>query len=222
MTALLRRWTSSRGSVRLLLVFAVGSIFAPAMLFAHDCAADWKRAEDCLRTPGVAQPLGAAVATVVTVLVNGAAIGSQFYPPDDGSDGGEESKPRHYSLDIRTEGDPLILSTDGEDIVWICARVLCDDPKVNVQAMTASIQFVAGGTNGDWLHDLDKPEVRGEYRAAGVRAFPPNESSELESETVTVTVSATIEGHPSSGALEIILDDFWYDLEVVEDDGAEA
>jgi len=226
----------------LLLLLAALAILYPVTLRADDCNRDYRRAEDCLRTPGFAQGLGTAVATAVTVVVNGNAFPPLVIPPKDGEgspkdgegedggdgedDGGDdgngddEKKKRNYTLDIRTEDQRTSISTDGIDSVWVYAQITCDDPDVDTASLTDSIEFSVEGQYADWIMYDDPTSVEG-YQAIEVWAFPPSDDAVLgeSGNTVTIDISATVEDAPVGGSVDLMLteDPFELDVEFIDE-----
>jgi hypothetical protein len=216
----------------LFLLFALAVVF-PATLRADDCKRDFRRAEDCLRTPGFAQGIGTAVATAVTVLVNGNALPPLLIPPKDGdpadsegeddpedpTDGGDDGednkKKRNYTLDIRTDGERTTLGVDGIDSLWVYAQITCDDPEVDAAALTDGIAFDVDGPFADWI-SFDDPTNRDGYKAIEVYAYPPTDDDELGDgdNIATIEISANVEDSPVGGSVNLSLTDDPFELDV--------
>lgn len=214
----LRRFVSLGGLA--LLAFVIQLAVLVSTVWADDCERDWRRAEDCLRSPGFAQGIGTIVSTSVTIAVNGASVGTTVFGGDGGDDGGGgggddngEKKQRRYQLDIRTEDNLTELYADGEDSLYLYARVLCNDPDVDAAALTDSIGFAVEGPNADWLI-LDAVESTDGFKAVPLRAWPPSETAELLDGGPAVRVSVVLDGHPVSQAVQFDLIPSLYDLEI--------
>jgi hypothetical protein len=166
-------------------------LFAATRVWADDCSRDWRRAEDCLRTPGFAQGLGTGAAVIGTILINGAAIQTLVLkPPGTGGKDGEPDK--QYLLDVRTEGSRTSLWADDEETLWIYAKVTCSDPAVDCRAITASISFTPGGTNADWL-TLRQQDLS-DFKSIQISALPVASAPPGETGQATMDVSAVCEG----------------------------
>ena len=158
------------------------------VVFADDCARDWRRAEDCLRTPGFAQTIGSAGGVIATILVNGVAIQTILLSPPETDEEGNQIPGRQYFFDIRTQGGRTSLQANGQDSLWIYASVSCSDPEVDTSGVP--ISFHPGGTNWDWLKIA--PGAAGGMQAAQVFATAPAGSAGPGSAAVVVT--AAVEG----------------------------
>lgn len=176
----------------------------PGIARADDCAQDWRRAEDCLRSPGFAQGIATGAGTIITILVNGATVAQSFGPSREGEEGDEE--PPRYTLDIRTDGMRTTLLADGEETLWLYAQVRCDKPEVDTASLTAGLRFVAVGPNSDWLL-LGPSQPSGGFKAVPVRARPPSPTAQLLDPTATVAVSGLIEGELAQGPVELTLEE---------------
>ena len=189
-------------------------LFAAPALFADDCARDWRRAEDCLRTPGFAQGLGTGVGVIATVLVNGAAIATIVLSPPqtvsqgasggEGGDGQPQDPPKQYFLNILTQDYRTSLKTDGQDSLWVYAQVSCSDPNVDTTGLTAAVHFHAAGDNAAWLIP-GAPTRNGGYAAIEVRAQPPAPGAQLAGAGAAVVASTMIEGTVVSGTVPLQL-----------------
>ena len=129
---------SALGQLILINIFLFGFT-----LYADDCARDWTRAEDCLRTPGFAQTIGTGAGVIATILINGAAIQTILLtPPGQEGEQGAGGKPqRQYYFDIRTQGGRGTLAADGQDSLWIYGEVRCTDPEIDCSGLTGGIGF---------------------------------------------------------------------------------
>jgi hypothetical protein len=183
---------------------------APCIVLADDCGRDITRAEDCMRTPGYAQGIAAAVATVVTVLVNGVPIAQTIFPPKDAGDPDNKDGPK-YQLEIRSEDGRTDLFVDGEDMLWIYGRVTCDKPEVDTGSLTAGIGFQLQGPNLQWVQ-MGPVQYRDGFRAVALRAWPPTPESIVAEGGPSIVVSATIEGRPFSGPILLHLQYFQLDV----------
>jgi hypothetical protein len=185
-----------------------------APVLAHDCERAWRRAQDCLRTPGIAEGLGTAVGTVVVVLVNGVAIAQVLFPSRvepgapvgeaEAADEEEQEEPRTYTIDLRTQDARASLTTDGEDSLWVYGRVTCSDPEIDTTGLTAGLTFRAEGANAAWLV-LDPPRLTGGSQAVMARARPPRDGAVPAPGGVRLTVAATIEGQRVTGTVALDL-----------------
>ncbi|MBE0656071.1 MAG: hypothetical protein IH602_00190 [Bryobacteraceae bacterium] len=174
-------------------------------LYADDCARDWTRAEDCLRTPGFAQTIGTGAGVIATILINGAAIQTILLTPpsqEGEGKGGEGVPPRQYYFDIRTEGGRSSLSADGNDSLWIYGEVRCTDPKIDCSGMTGGIGFSPGGTNWDWLRSGGS-DYSGSMKAAQFTALAPAGATAPGSASIVAT--ASVEGQTLSAEVPITL-----------------
>lgn len=197
------------------LVLLVQAMFLVGTALAHDCQSDWRRAEDCLRTPGFAEGLGTAIGTIVTVLVNGVVIAQTILSPAQGGDQpGDDDERTEYSLDIRTQDQRTVLAADGVDVVWVYGQVRCSDPKVDTASLTRGLRFVADGPNAAWL-TVGASQMSGGFKAVPVRASPPTAEAEPDGDSATITVSAMIEGRLIGGPVALVLDDSRYELEIL-------
>lgn len=195
------------------LLFQLG-LFATTA-FADDCQRDFRRAEDCLRTPGFAQGLGTGVATVITVIVNGVAI-SQTVIQHEGGDDGDEEEDTQYWLEIESEGYRTTLKTDGDDTLKISAWVECSKDDVDTYALTEGLYFAVDGPNADWV-DLEDPQMDGGAKAVTATASPPSDDAELSEEPgPMVRISTEIEGRHVSGALQLRLEPEEYEMEFLD------
>jgi len=152
---------------------------------------------------------GAGPGVVVVALVNGIRV----LPPllIRPAKNGRRRKKKKYTLDVRTEDGRTEIYCDGEDLLWIFAKVSCNKPSINTSSITSTINFSVSGPNSDWL-DLGKPQYRKGYRAIPARAWPPSPESLLDPGNPTVMVSVKIENHPFQVPVDLTLTH--YELEV--------
>jgi len=204
------RLLSSLSLVQILLAHALLFIAVPVVL-ADDCSSDWRRAEDCLRTPGFAQGLGTTAGVLATVLVNGASVVRLVLTPPQpvpagGQDGGQpQQPPKEYFLNIQTQGQRTQMKTDGIDSLWVYASVSCTDPAVDCAALTQAVTFYLGGDNSSWI-TLSPPAASGGSMAIELKAAPPAPDARLVPPgSISITASAVLEGKPVSGTVEIVL-----------------
>jgi hypothetical protein len=207
-----------------LLLTLLGLLFlgTAGTVFADDCRRDIRRAEDCLRTQGAAQGIATAVGTTVVILVNGTSIAQTIIGQEGGEgdaseseeDEEEEDAPR-YQLEISTEDRRTSLVADGEDALWIYARVTCDKPDIDTGPITDSIGFAVQGPSAAWL-SLSAPQMVRGAKAVRATAGPPFDGARLSDERVTVLISAVIEGEEVTGPLDLTLreDDLRLEVEV--------
>jgi hypothetical protein len=186
-------------------------LFCAPALFADDCTRDWRRAEDCLRTPGFAQSIGTTAGVLATVLVNGVAVVRLVLTPPQpaptgGQDGGQpQQPPKEYFLNIQTQGYRTQMKTDGTDSLWVYASVSCNDPTVDCAALTQAVGFYVGGDNSSWITP-SAPAPSGGSMAIELKAAPPTPDARLTPPgSISVTASAVLEGKQVSGDVEISL-----------------
>jgi len=201
----------------ILLIVLLFTLLLPETAFADDCAKDYRRAEDCLRTPGIAEGIATVAGATVVILVNGTSIGETILGRDKGDDdqgeNEDEEDPPRYSMELSTEGSRTELKADGEDTLWIYGRVTCDKPEIDTGSITAGMSFSAQGPSGDWLI-LGPPRMSGGSKAVRVQARPPYEGAELQSSDATVVISAIIEGEEINGPVDLSLSEGDLELEV--------
>ncbi|MBI4890299.1 MAG: hypothetical protein HY821_06715 [Acidobacteria bacterium] len=195
-------WRSHGGkflpSVALLQILAAHALFLFVLVptaSADDCSSDYRRAEDCLRTPGFAQTLGTTAGVIGTILINGVAVKTLILrPPGTGpaGEGGENQPDKQYFLDVRTQGSRTTLMADGKDTLWISAKVTCSDPKVDCSGITAGIGFSPGGMNADWLKSLAQDVS--DYKSMQIAAAPPDPAQAGRTGQATMDVTAVCEG----------------------------
>ncbi len=195
-------WRSQGGkflpSVALLQVLAAHAIFLFVLVptaSADDCNQDFRRAEDCLRTPGFAQTLGTTAGVIGTILINGVAVKTLILrPPGTGptGEGGENPPDKQYYLDVRTQGSRTTLTADGKDTLWVSAKVTCSDPKVDCSGITAGIGFSPGGMNADWLRSVGQDVS--DYKSIQIAAIPPDPAQAGRTGQATMDVTAVCEG----------------------------
>ncbi len=190
-------------------------LFCAPALFADDCTRDWRRAEDCLRTPGFAQGIGTTAGVLATVLVNGVAVVRLVLTPpqpvptggqDGGQDGGQpQQPPKEYFLNIQTQGYRTQMKTDGTDSLWVYASVSCNDPTVDCALLTQAVGFYLAGDNSSWI-TASPPAASGGSMAIELKAAPPTPDARLTPPgSISVTASAVLEGKTVSGNVEISL-----------------
>lgn len=160
---------------------------------ADDCSLDPRRAEDCLRTPGFAENLGTGVAVIGTILVNGVAIQTIILQPKDPNDKDNNDPPITFYLSIKTQEARSTLKPDGKDTLWIYAKVLCSDPKIDCSAMTDAISFTPGGANADWLQ-ITQTDFQGGYKAVQLMAAIPNPAVPIPAPSASLTITAPVQG----------------------------
>ena len=163
-------------------------LFCAPALFADDCTRDWRRAEDCLRTPGFAQGIGTTAGVLATVLVNGVAVVRLVLTPpqpvptggqDGGQDGGQpQQPPKEYFLNIQTQGYRTQMKTDGTDSLWVYASVSCNDPTVDCALLTQAVGFYLAGDNSSWI-TASPPAASGGSMAIELKAAPPTPDARL-------------------------------------------
>jgi hypothetical protein len=201
----------------ILLSVLLFALLLPGTAFADDCAKDYRRAEDCLRTPGIAEGIATVAGATVVILVNGTSIGETILGRDRGGDDGsekqdEEDRPR-YSMELSTEDARTDLAADGDDALWVYGRVTCDKPEIDTGSITAGLAFSAAGPSGNWLI-LSPPQMSGGSKAVRIQAAPPYEGAELLSSEATVMVSAIIEGEKIDGPVSLTLSEGDLELKV--------
>jgi hypothetical protein len=151
--------------------------------------------------------LGTALATIVTVLVNGTTIARTVLRSKDGEGKKEENEKTEYTLDIRTQDERTTLTADGEDRLWIYAKLTCSKPSVSSQSLTAGINFSFGGEYANWM-SIKQIQFKDGYKAGQLAAEPPSAEAEIkEGANVTVSVSgSTAEGEPIEAPVTIELE----------------
>lgn len=147
--------------------------------------------------------MGTAIATVVTVLVNGNQVIRTVFPPKDGQEGEE---PARYEMDVHSEDSRTEICAGGDDVLWIYGSVSCNKPEVNTQGITNAISFEVSGPNAAWLK-LEPPQFRDGAKCVAVRALRPYPEAELEPGQTTVTVTAVIEGTLFPGPVHLTIED---------------
>lgn len=184
------------------------------MLMAHDFADDFRRIEDGLRTDGWAQAIAGTTASAINVLVNGALVFQQ--PGKPGKDGEE---PAQYTMDIRTEGERTSIIADGDDRLWVYAKIMCSKASVNAQGLTNAISFTfGGGKYAGWM-SVKSTQSHSGYKAVLLACTPPNPDAEVEDgATVDLTVAGTTaEGEPMQGTVSLQIEgELKLDLDVLE------
>jgi hypothetical protein len=200
-----------------LLLLLLFTLLLPGTVFADDCAKDYRRAEDCLRTPGIAEGIATVAGATVVILVNGTSIGETILGRDRGGDDSpdeddEKDRPR-YSMELSTEDARTELAADGDDALWVYGRVTCDKPEIDTGSITAGLAFSASGPSGGWLI-LSPPQMSGGSKAVQIRAAPPYEGAELLSSEATVMVRAIIEGEQVNGPVSLTLSEGDLELKV--------
>jgi hypothetical protein len=155
--------------------------------------------------------LGTALATIVTVMVNGAAISQAILRPRNGSgkeNAKEEEEQTKYTLDIYTQDQDkeqrTVLVADDLDVLWIYAKVVCNKKNVDTKTLTKSISFAKEGQSSDWLV-LGQAKFVDDSKVVAVKARPPFEDAELASDQATVSVSVNIEGNLIRGPVDLTL-----------------
>ena len=170
---------------------------------ADDFTRDKRRLEDALRSDGWAQVVAGTAATAINVLVNGALVFQR--PPKPGKDGEE---PAQYTMDIRTEDMRTSITADGEDRLWVYAKILCSKASVNAQGLTGAISFTFGGSKyADWM-SIKSTQSHSGYKAVLLACTPPDPEAEVEENaTVELTVEgATADGEPMRGVVTLRID----------------
>lgn len=188
--------------------FIIGAValwfFGDAVIaLADDFMRDRTRLEDGLRTPGWAETIAGTTATAINVLVNGGLVFQR--PPKPGKDGEE---PASYTMDIRTEDERTSIAADGEDRMWVYAKILCSKASVNAQGLTNAISFTFGGSKyADWM-SIRSTQSHSGYKAVLIACTPPSPETEVEEgATVDLTVEgSTADGEPMRGTVTLKLD----------------
>ncbi|MDZ4403183.1 hypothetical protein [Prosthecobacter sp.] len=174
-----------------------------AVLFAHDFADDFTRIEDGLRTPGWAETIAGTTATAINVLVNGSLVFQQ--PGKPGPDGEE---PTQYTMDIRTEDQRTSLGADGEDRLWMYAKVMCSKASVNAQGLTNAISFTFGGSKYAGWMSINSTQAHSGYKAVLLACTPPSPDVDIEegAKVIVTVAGATADGQPMHGDVTLDLD----------------
>ena len=203
-------------------IAALGQVLTANLLFlflapslrADDCSRDWRRAEDCLRTPGAAQTLGTTAGVVGVILVNGMAVATLVLKPRGTSAGGSDSDENppdtQYSLDIQTTPNPLKATPDGKTACTVHARVTCSDPKVDTGGLTQSIGMSLSGSAAALAQSQDGDN--GGYRYITFIINPPQPGQVLGD--LNVSVSVYVEGGALSTSIPVALADTQGELEI--------
>jgi hypothetical protein len=198
--------------LRLLLALGAAALFClllPDLALAHNCSGPG----DCLQTAGFNGALAlagglTAAGTVLVMTLNGLPTGAPIViaPPEGPGEGADDEEPRRYTLDARTQDQRTLLLADNEDALWVYARVLCSDPEVDTQSLTAGLDFRPDGPQAAWL--LLDPPTLGDFKAVRVRAWPPTPDACLDpaNPAATLLISTTIEGQRASMPVELQLD----------------
>lgn len=175
-------------------------------LLADDFTRDMTRLEDGLRTGGWAQTIAGTAATAINVLVNGTLVFQKpSQPPPPQEPGEQQEEPAQYTMDIRTEDQRTSIVADGEDRLWLYAKILCNKPEVDVQGLTNAISFTFEGSKyADWM-SIKSTQAHSGYKAVLLVCTPPSPEAEVENgATVTVTVAgSTADGEPMQGPVHI-------------------
>lgn len=215
----LQRWLRSRAFRRAHAFAALGQlVILNLALFgfvawADDCARDWRRAEDCLRTPGFAQGISSLGGIIATVLVNGVAIQTILLtpPPPEGAtppaEGEEPPPPRRMNVQVTIQDDQqkqrTVFYADAADRIFIGAWVE-EETERGIVPVGAPIQFqLTSGQN--WLR-LDPAGASGEVQfACLVRQQPGPIPEDAYLAPPQVMVHASLSGSPIAVPVAISL-----------------
>ena len=190
-----------RRCVALLLLAGVLLIVGAGEAMASDCSQDITRLRACLRTFGWATAFAGLTTTVVTIMVNGADVMRTIGTRGKGTKGA-----MRCVFDIRTEDRRTTLEADGEDMLWIYAEVISNDPEVETDRLTRGVHFSVEGTHADWV-TLGRPQMKDGMKAVRVKAEPPDGDAELVDEKVTVVAAAAIGGTTYVGPVTLTLEE---------------
>lgn len=187
-----------------LFAFVMLALFGDAgMVLADDFLRDVTRLEDGMRTPGWAETIAGTGASAINILVNGSLVFQQ--PGKPGKDGEESPQ---YTMDIRTEDKRTSIAADGEDRLWVYAKIMCSKPSVNAQGLTNAVSFTFGGSKyADWM-SIKSTQSHSGYKAVLLACTPPSPEAEVEEDaSVILTIAGTTaDGQPMHGDVTLKLD----------------
>jgi hypothetical protein len=203
------------GGLSCWVVAALAASFAlVGTALADDFLRDPTRLEDGLRTGGWAQTIAGSAATVISALVNGALVFQRVTPPPvtaavaaTRGDDGPAEEPARYTMDVRTEGERTSIRADGDDRLWVYAKLTCSKPAVSSASLTNGIALSFAGEHARWMRG-EQTQLTGGFKAFQLAARPPSPDAELPDDAaVTVTVSgSTAEGEPIDVPVELELE----------------
>ncbi len=185
-------------------VIALAVVFGDACLaLAHDFLSDTSRLRDGLRTDAWGVTIAGTASTGINVLVNGSLVFQR--PPKPGKDGEEQAS---YTMDVRTEDERTSIAADGEDRMWVYAKIMCSKASVNAQGLTSAISFTFGGSKyAEWM-SIKSTQSHSGYKAVLIACTPPTPETEIEDgASVELTVEGqTADGEPMRGTVTLQLD----------------
>jgi hypothetical protein len=189
-----------------LVAFAIVSSAATA--WADHYLQDIWNLNDGLRTPGWAPVLAGTGTVIISILINGGEVIQTALNPRGDPDDRPDEEPTRYSMEINTEEKRMSLAADGEDRLWIYAKITCNKPEVPAAQLTAGLGFSFSGKYTGWMAVKSSGFTSG-FKAVQIAATPPTPESEIdEGATVTVNIrGATADGDPIEAPLELKLEE---------------
>ena len=195
-----------------------------AVAYADDCGQDITRAEDCLRTPGIATGIATGVSTVVNVLLNGASIAGGFpepWPfgderhdphdsPPDGSEPGDNSDDEHkkvtYTLRA-SHAERASVASGGRRRHPLAVRPgELHGRKRRRRGAHARAAFSRSGPDADWLLLSDAhmgPDgfkaILAHARSPSATATPPTHDGARITVSVTSDMTSIMGDHSADG-----------------------
>ena len=152
---------------------------------------------------------------VFNVLVNGRPVSRRQGRPTEQE--GDEP-PVNYTLDIRTEDERTSLAADGEDRLWLYAKITCDKAGVDTDSLTSAISFsFGGGQYAGWM-EIKSTQSHSGYKAVLLACTPPVPDAEIaEDASVLVTVAGmSADGDSIEGTVTIeLIPDFDLSFEIL-------
>ncbi len=180
-------------------------LLCAAPLLADDCNRDWRRAEDCMRSPGFAQGLGTAAGVIATVLVNGAAITTLVFAPKpqpgvELKEGEEPPPPKQLNVQVYVQDadarQRTVFYADAQDQLFISAWVEEITPEGTVPT-GAAIRFqLASATS--WLNLTPSQGSPPATTCVLHRLYPGAIPEDAFLDPPKVYISTSLDGNPAT------------------------
>ena len=141
----------------------------------------------------------------VGFLDKGAVLGAEVIGKIGSLKKGLSGATRHV-LDVRTEDRRDTLEADGEDMLWVYAELISNDPDLSTHRLTRTIDFSVEGSHADWV-TLGRAQMKNGMKVIRVKAEPPAGRLELDDAEIRIVASVGVGEAIYLGSASLVLEE---------------